>query len=263
MSEHSLKLSIVMPVFNEEATVLRAVNELLTVDYPCDVEVIVVDDGSHDRTPQRLRRLDDGRVRVVRHPQNRGKGAALRTGAATASGTHLLPFDADREYDPGDIPRMLLPVLHGRCDVVFGCRLFGANTVYHSFWYAMGNRATTFATNVLFDACVSDLHTCLKLVPLDLFNDLELRESGFGLDTELAAGVLRSGIRPFEVPVSYFARTHAEGKKIGWRDGIACLRILGRVRLRRPVAPPLPGASRATAPEAEEPVAYLREAARR
>jgi hypothetical protein len=126
---------------------------------------------------------------------------------------------------------MLRPILDGRCDIVYGTRLFGANTVYQSFRYAMGNRLTTFAANLLFDAYVTDLHTCLKLVPLSTFRQLDLTESGFGLDTELTAKALKRGIRPFEVPVSYYARSHSEGKKLTWRDGVRCLRILGQVRL--------------------------------
>jgi hypothetical protein len=144
-----------------------------------------------------------------------------------------MPFDADLEYSPEDVPRMLAPVLAGRCEVVYGTRLFGVNTVYQSYRYAMGNRIMTLAANVLFDSYLSDLHSCLKLVPRELFDSLRLTETGFGLDTEITASLLRQGIRPFEVPVSYHSRTHAEGKKISWRDGIACLQILGRVRFAR------------------------------
>ena len=116
---------------------------------------------------------------------------------------------------------------------MFGTRLFGLNTVYQSYRYAMGNRLTTLAANLLFDAYLSDLHTCLKLVPLPLFRTLALREHGFGLDTEITASLLRGGVRPFEVPVTYYSRSHAQGKKLTWRDGVACLHILGRVRFGR------------------------------
>ena len=145
-------------------------------------------------------------------------------------GTHILPFDADREYDPNDIPRLAAPVLGGRCAVVFGSRTLGTNTVYQSFRYALGNRALTLFANVLYDSAISDLHTCLKLVPLPLFRSLELCENGFGLDTELTAGILRAGIRPFGVSISYYSRTHDQGKKICWRDAVECLRILGHKR---------------------------------
>ena len=128
---------------------------------------------------------------------------------------------------------MLEPVLRGRSDVVYGARLFGCNTVYHSYRYAIGNRVLTLMTNVLFNAYLSDMHTCLKLVPLAMFKGLDLSEAGFGLDTELTAMLLKSGVRPFEVPVSYYSRSHAQGKKITWRDAIACLWIILHVRLRR------------------------------
>ncbi len=145
----------------------------------------------------------------------------------------MLPFDADLEYSPEDIPRLINPIIKRRCDVVYGARLFGFNTVYQSYRYAAGNRFLTRLANILFDASISDLHTCLKLVPLAIFRRLELREHGFGLDTELTAILLRLGFRPFEVPISYYSRSHAQGKKINWRDAIACIIILLKVRTRR------------------------------
>lgn len=229
-----VSLSVVMPCFNEAGTVLEAVHQVLAVDFPAPVELIVVDDGSTDGTDLELALVaDHPRVTIHRHPSNLGKGAAVRAGVALATGTHVMPFDADLEYSPEDVPRLLEPIIAGRCDVVYGTRLFGANTVYQSYRYAMGNRITTLAANVLFDSYIRDLHTCLKMLPRETFQRLPLRETGFGLDTEITASLLRMGVRPFEVPVSYHSRTHAQGKKISWRDGIACLTILGRVRLRR------------------------------
>jgi hypothetical protein len=227
-----LKLSILMPAYNEERTLRRAIRAALSTAYPCEIELIVVDDGSTDRTPQILGELEDPRARVERHPRNLGKGAALSTAAAVATGTHIVPFDADFEYSPADLPRMLAPVLEGRADVVYGTRLFGVNTRYQSYRHGLGNRALTVVANVLFDAYLNDLHTCLKLMPLSLFRQLELRETGFGLDSEVTAGLLKLGIRPFEVPVTYHSRSSQHGKKITWRDGMQCLRVLGRVRFR-------------------------------
>ena len=257
MDDSAFFISIVVPAFNEERTVEEAVRELLAVAMPFQAEFIVVDDGSSDDTLILLRGIRDPRLRLVRHPRNRGKGAALQTGAELARGTHILPFDADREYDPRDIPRLVAPVLGGRCAVVFGSRTLGANTVYQSFRYALGNRALTFFANVLYDSAISDLHTCLKLVPLPLFRSLELSENGFGLDTELTAGILRAGIRPFGVSISYYSRTRDQGKKIGWRDAVACLRILGRKRFASAPAEVAGGSPRTwiTRPEPEpEPV---------
>jgi glycosyltransferase involved in cell wall biosynthesis len=228
-----IRLSIIVPAYNEEATIIPAVNRLLTTRFPCDTEVVVVNDGSSDQTRQLLEEIDDPRLRVIDHVRNLGKGAAVLTGASASTGTFALVFDADLEYAPSDIPRLLEPILSGRCQHVYGTRLFGNNTVYQSFWFALGNRVTTFAANVLFDSCITDLHTCLKLVPIGELRRMELRETGFGLDTELTANLLKKGVRPFEVPVTYHGRSRAAGKKITWRDGFQCLRVLARVRTRR------------------------------
>jgi dolichol-phosphate hexosyltransferase len=229
----SLSLSILMAVYNEEKTITRVIDEILQAKFPCDIELIVVNDGSTDRTPMLLSRVDDPRVTVLHHLANEGKGAAILAAAALATGTHILPFDADLEYEPEDIPRMLEPVLKGRCEVVYGARLFGYNTVYPSYIYAAGNRLLTRMANILFNAHLTDLHTCLKLVPLVMLRSLDLHEKGFGLDSEITAGLLRRGIRPFEVPVNYYGRSHAEGKKIKWRDALTCARILLRVRVQK------------------------------
>ncbi len=247
-----LRLSIVMPAHNEEQLIARAVQRVLAVSLPVPVELIVVDDGSTDRTFEVLQSMDHPDLSVHRHPVNLGKGTAVITGAAVATGTHLLVFDADLEYDPRDIPKLLEPVITGRATVVYGNRMFGMNTVYPSFRYALGNRVTTFAANVMFDACVSDLHTCLKLVPLREFRGLRLTESGFGLDTELTAELLRRGVRPYEVAVSYFGRSRSEGKKITWRDGIKCLSVLGRVRMRRTPADQRRGTGQPTHADAQK-----------
>ena len=228
-----IRLSLLMCAYNERKTISRAVREVLAVEFPCEVELVIVDDGSTDGTASLVQRIKDPRIVLHVHEHNQGKGAALRTAVSLAKGTHMLPFDADLEYAPKDIPRLIEPIMTGRFEVVYGTRLFGYNTVYQSFKYAMGNRVLTMMTNILYNAYLSDLHTCLKLIPLDTFRSLELSERGFGLDTELTAALLRLGIRPFEVPVSYYSRSHAEGKKINWRDALQCVQILFRVRTRR------------------------------
>jgi glycosyltransferase involved in cell wall biosynthesis len=225
-----IKLSILMPAFNEERTLARAVADVLDTEYPCPIELIVVDDGSSDATEDILKGFSDPDLVVIRHPRNLGKGAALQTAAAVATGTHLVPFDADLEYAPTDLAALIEPVLTGRVDVVYGPRMFGVNTQFQSYRHAMGNRLLTFTANVLFDAYLSDMHTCLKVLPVDLFADLALSEDGFGLDTEITAKLLKRGVRPFEVPVSYYSRSVDQGKKITWRDGVECLQVLGRVR---------------------------------
>jgi dolichol-phosphate hexosyltransferase len=227
-----VKLSILMPVYNEEARVATAVKQALDVTYPCDVEFIVVDDGSRDATAEILGRFDDPRMTVVVQPRNEGKGAAVRRGAETASGDYVVILDADLEYDPQDIPRLVAPVLDGRAEVVYGNRQFGSHSSF-SFWYVMGNKAVTTYANVLFNCYLGDLETCFKLMPLAMYRELSVRSRGFGMEAEITGKLLRRGVRPYEVPISYRARTREEGKKITWRDGVEALFILGRERFRR------------------------------
>jgi dolichol-phosphate hexosyltransferase len=226
-----VKLSILMAAYTEERTIVKAVKSILRVQYPCEFELIVIDDGSMDATSDLLKMIVDPRVISHRHVENQGKGASLRTAASLATGTHIVPFDADLEYAAEDIANMVVPVINGRCDVVYGARLFGVNTVYQSYRYAMGNKLMTQLANILYDSYLSDLHTCLKLMPLEFFMGLNLTEMGFGLDTQLTALLLLSGVRPFEVPISYHSRSHAQGKKISWRDAIKCVWILFRTRV--------------------------------
>lgn len=261
-------LSVVMPAHNEERTIERAVDEILEMKLGHRFELIVVDDGSSDRTSDLLQRIDDPRVNLRRHHANLGKGAAVLTGARLATGSHMVVFDADHEYRACDLVRMFEPIVEGRAEVVFGTRVFGINTLFPSFAYALGNRVTTFAANVLFGVYLTDLHTCLKMFPLPLFRQLQLKHVGFGLDSEITGELLRRGLRPFEVPVSYVGRSHAQGKQITWRDGFDCLAVLGRVRLRGrispesvPAAPPVSHREIAAealeapeAPEAREPI---------
>jgi glycosyltransferase involved in cell wall biosynthesis len=221
-----------MPAYNEAATLEAALTRVLAVDYPCPVELVVVDDGSVDLTGKVLADVSDPRVLTERHELNQGKGAAIRTAATLASGDWMIICDADLEYSPEEIPMLLQPILRGDAEVVYGTRSFGSHNAY-SFWYVMGNKGVTLCANVLFNAYLSDLETCFKLMPTALYRELDVREAGFGMEAEVTGKLLRRGVRPYEVPISYRARSREEGKKLTWRDGVEALWILGRLRLRR------------------------------
>jgi glycosyltransferase involved in cell wall biosynthesis len=223
-----------MPVFNEEARVADAVKQALDVHYPCEIELVLVDDGSTDRTREILGGLDDTRLRVIMHERNQGKGAAIMTAAIAAEGDYMVILDADLEYSPSDIPRLLQPVLEERTTVVYGNRTFGSHSSF-SFWYVMGNKAVTTAANMLFNCYLGDLETCFKLMPVELYRSLRIRSRGFGMEAEVTGKLLRNRYRPYEVPISYHARSREEGKKITWRDGVEALWILLRERVRRPM----------------------------
>jgi glycosyltransferase involved in cell wall biosynthesis len=224
-----MRLSILMPVYNEAARVLQSLERVLAVSYPCDIEVVIVDDGSQDATPQLLAGIDDPRARVVTHERNRGKGAAIKTASQHAQGDYMIICDADLEYSPEEIPTLLAPVLTGDVEVVYGTRTFGSHNAY-SFWYVMGNRGVTTFANVIYNSYISDLETCFKLMPLALYKELDIQSQGFGMEAEVTGKLLARGVRPFEVPISYKARSREEGKKLTWRDGVEALWILSRER---------------------------------
>src|SRR5215475_4334581 len=223
-----------MPVYNEEARLPEALKQALAVDYPCEIELVVVDDGSRDRTREILADQDDPRLRVILHEQNQGKGGAIMTAVTAASGEFMVILDADLEYDPNDIPRLLVPVLEGRTKVVYGNRTFGSHSSF-SFWYVMGNKAVTTAANMLYNCYLGDLETCFKLMPVELYRSLDIRSRGFGMEAEVTGKLLRRRFRPYEVSISYHARSREEGKKITWQDGVEALWILLRERLRKPM----------------------------
>lgn len=226
------ELSVLMPVFDERATIERAIAETLAAGLP-DFELVIVDDGSTDGTRELLRDGDWGaRVRVIEHDRNQGKGAAVRTALAHAQGRFSAILDADLEYRPEDLVTLLAPLQDGRARAVFGVRAFDGFTS-HSFLYVMGNRAVTLAANLLFNVYLHDLMTCHKVVETSLFRSLPLRARGFDIEPEIAAGLLNAGVRIFELPVSYQARAHDEGKKLRTIDGLRVLRVLVRCRLGR------------------------------
>jgi dolichol-phosphate hexosyltransferase len=225
-------LTILMPVYNERETVEAAIADALGASPPVESrELVVVDDGSTDGTRELLTGRDwgDG-VRVLLHDRNLGKGAAVRTALASATGSISAILDADLEYEAAGLADVIRPILDGRSKVVFGTRAWASHSAF-SFWYVMGNKAVTLATNVLFNSWISDVMTCHKAMHTDVFRSLRLRERGFGIAPEIAARVLRSGERIYEVPISYTARSREEGKKLTALDGLRVLRTLARCRL--------------------------------
>lgn len=232
----SVKLSILMPVYNERATLASAVKDVLNVGFPCEIELVVVDDGSTDGTRSLYSDLaGDPRVKVHLHTRNQGKGAAIRTAAAAASGDYLIMCDADLEYSPAEIPSLLAPVIAEEAEVVYGTRTFGSHNAY-SYAYVLGNKGVTTFANMLFNCYISDLETCFKLIPATLYQQLGIRATGFGMEAEITGKLLRRGIRPYEVPISYRARTREAGKKLTARDGFEALWILVRERFLPPRA---------------------------
>jgi glycosyltransferase involved in cell wall biosynthesis len=233
-------LSVLMPVFNERETIAPAVDQVLGADLPVDeVELVIVDDCSSDGTGEWLAgQAWPAQVRVVRHGRNCGKGAAVATALQHADGTYATIMDADLEYDPRNIAPLLEPLLRGEADAVYGVRGFDARSAY-SFWYVVGNKLVTLAANVLFNAWLSDIMTCQKVLPTALFRALPLRETGFGVEAEITARLLGAGVRIYEVPISYQARSREEGKKLRAIDGVRVLGTLLRCRLdRRVIADP-------------------------
>jgi len=224
-------LSILMPVYNELATVERAIDDALTAELPVERrELIVVDDGSTDGTRELLTGREwPAEMKLVLHDRNLGKGAAIRTALGHATGELAAVLDADLEYQAANLAPVVVPLLSGEASVVFGTRAWASHTTY-SFWYVVGNKAVTLAANVLFNCYISDVMTCHKAMRTELFRSLRLREKGFAIEPEIAARVLRAGERIYEVPIAYRARTRQEGKKLTALDGLRVLRTLVRCR---------------------------------
>jgi glycosyltransferase involved in cell wall biosynthesis len=223
-------VSIVVPAFNEAATIQEVLRRLR--DLPFRSEVIVVDDGSTDGTPELVTAHED--VQLILRPQNAGKGAAVRDGIAATTGAIVLIQDADLEYDPKDLPRLLGPLLGGHADAVYGTRLRGGEPQRaHLFWHYAGNRFLSLLTNILFNTTISDMEVGYKAFRGDLIRGIHLVSDDFRFEPEVTAKILKiPGIRLYEVPISYYGRTFVEGKKITWRDGVRAVGALVRFRLR-------------------------------
>ena len=228
MADYQL-LSIIVPVFNERNTVGEAIRRVREAPLDIEREIIVVDDGSEDGTVDILRRLSDSTLRVVQHPNNLGKGAAVRRGIEEAKGDLIVIQDADLEYDPRDLARLLRPLKEGQARVVYGSRFTGERRNMF-FWHWVGNRFLSLVTNVLFNTTLSDMETCYKMFDADFLRTLNLTANRFEFEPEVTAAALRMGERIWEVPISYAGRELHEGKKITWRDGFPALLTLFRVR---------------------------------
>ena len=220
-------VSVVMPAFNESERIVTAMQRVLAQDFVH--ELIVVDDGSRDGTADLAGSVEDERVRLIRQPLNRGKGAALRTGFAVAQAPFVAVHDADLEYDPADIRRLLAPLRDDRADVVYGSRFIGGDehrVLY--YWHSVGNRILTTFSNMVTNVNLTDMETCTKVFRRNVIQSLDLKEDRFGFEPEVTAKVALGGYRIYEVGISYSGRTYGEGKKIGWRDGVRAVYVIGK-----------------------------------
>jgi len=235
---NDLVLSVIVPAYNEAATIASLVR--LVREVPLKLEVIAVNDASTDGTGATLDGLlAAGLVdRVIHHAVNRGKGAAFRTGIAAATGQVIVAQDADLEYDPRELPKLMEPIRAGQADAVFGSRFQGGPRRVLFFWHAVGNRLLTLLSNMFTNLNLSDMETCYKMVRADLLKSLPLVSNRFGIEVELTARLAHAGARIWELPITYSGRTYAEGKKITWRDGAAALWYIVRFNLFTPWGPP-------------------------
>jgi glycosyltransferase involved in cell wall biosynthesis len=218
-----MKISVVIPVYNEVETIKEIVSRVQAVDL--EKEIVIVDDGSTDGTCELLQEitLSHENIRVLYHERNQGKGAALRTGFEVTTGDIVIIQDADLEYDPKEYPVLLEPILDGRADIVYGSRFLGGPHRVLFFWHYLGNRFLTLLSNALTNLNLTDMETCYKVFRREVLNDIQLKSNRFGFEPEFTAKIAKKGFRIYETPISYSGRTYAEGKKIGWKDGVKAI----------------------------------------
>ena len=225
-----MRVSFIIPAYNEERTIEEVLERVASLDL--DKQIVVVDDGSTDRTPEILARWAERDGVVVVTQRNQGKGAAIRAAIPHIEGEIAVIQDADMEYDPVEVPKLVEPIERGAADVVFGSRLRGgAAQRAHLYWHLVGNRFLSFVTNVLYNTTISDMETGYKAFRTDVLRSLDLRQSDFSIEPEITGKVCKRRLRIYELPISYYGRTYDEGKKITWRDGFKALWVLFRVRL--------------------------------
>ncbi len=225
-----MKLSIIIPVYNEKNTVHKIIRQVLDVELEMEKEIILIDDGSTDGTREILKNLEYPNVKVKLHEKNQGKGAALRTGFSLATGDFVIIQDADLEYDPREYPILLTPLLDGRADAVYGSRFLGGPHRVLFFWHYIGNKMLTTFSNILSNLNLTDMETCYKVFRKETLDKLTLKSKRFGIEPEITIKLARQKCRIYEVPISYSGRDYTEGKKIGWKDGVAAIYHLIRFK---------------------------------